>query len=59
MLRAKGLFSTAPVEIVVEISLDLWKIITFSKFSTFPQGGIYLTLWKCGKLELKSCMKRA
>jgi len=59
MLTSKGLFSTGAVEIAVEISFDLWKIITFSEFSTFPQGGIYLILWKCGKLELKSCVKRA
>jgi hypothetical protein len=59
VLTAKGLFSTGPVEIVVEISFGLWKIMTLSKFSTFPQGGIFLSLWKCGKLEVKFCVKRA
>jgi hypothetical protein len=59
MMTAKELFSTTPVEIAVEISLGLWKIMTLSKFSTFPQGVISLCLWKCGKLEVKSCVKRA
>jgi hypothetical protein len=59
MLTSKGIFSTTPVEIAVEISFGLWKIMTLSEFSTFTQGGISLSLWKCGKLELKSCVKRA
>jgi hypothetical protein len=59
MLTAKELFSTTPVEIAVEISSRLWKIMALSKFSTFPQGGISLCLWKCGKLEVKSYVKRA
>ena len=42
--------STAPVEIAVEIYLWLWKIPVFTEFSTFPQGGLRLVLWKCGKL---------
>jgi hypothetical protein len=50
MLMLKELESTAPVEIVVEISNGLWKYPTLAKFSTFPQGFILPILWKCGKL---------
>jgi len=59
MLTAKELFSTTPVEIAVEISAGLWKKILLPKFSTFPQGAFSATLWKCGKLGLKLCVKRA
>jgi len=48
MLTAKGIFSTAPVEIAVEISSGLWKILTLAEFSTFPQGGFYSA---CGNVE--------
>jgi hypothetical protein len=59
MLTAKGLFSTAPVEITVEISFDLWKIMALPEVFHISTGGIFLCLWKCGKLEVKSYVKRA
>jgi hypothetical protein len=42
------MFSTAPVEIAVEISAIMWKRNTRRKFSTFPQA-----LFKppCGNVE--------
>jgi hypothetical protein len=52
-LRAKELFSTALVEIAVEIFLVLWKKPLYRKFSTFPQPYFSPTLWKCGKLKVK------
>jgi hypothetical protein len=52
-LRAKELFSTALVEIAVEIFLVLWKKFFCRKFSTFPQPLFSDPLWKCGKLEVK------
>jgi hypothetical protein len=48
MLMLKGIESTAPVEIAVEISGELWKISTLTKFSTFPQG---LFCSSCGNVE--------
>lgn len=50
MLMLKELESTAPVEIVVEISSRLWKYPVLTKFSYISTGIILPILWKCGKL---------
>jgi hypothetical protein len=49
-----GIFSTAPVEIAVDIFAILWKRNMGGEFSTFPQGTFSLLLWKCGKLLVNS-----
>jgi len=48
MMILKEIESTAPVEIVVEISLRLWIIPMPSEFSTFPQAIFYSS---CGNVE--------
>ena len=48
MLMLKEIESTAPVEMVVEISLRLWIIPTMTKFSTFPQAIFHPS---CGNVE--------
>jgi hypothetical protein len=47
-MTPKGLFSTTPVEIAVEISSKLWKILALSEISTFPQA---LFPSACGNVE--------
>jgi len=56
-LKAKDLFSTTLVEIVVENFMRTVEKVFETKFSTFPQALFSTLLWKCGKLEVK-CKRR-
>jgi hypothetical protein len=56
-LKAKDLFSTTLVEIVVEKLARSVEKDFAKKFSTFPQALFLALLWKCGKLEVK-CKRR-